>query len=48
MKRYLNEKLSAALATLNGETLPKWIPSQESEFYMTDPNLAEVAAGRKY
>jgi ABC-type sugar transport system substrate-binding protein len=38
----------AALAVLNGETLPKWIPSQESEFYMTDPNLAEVAAGRKY
>ena len=38
----------AALAALNGETLPKWIPSQESEFYMTDPNLDEVAAGRKY
>lgn len=38
----------AALAALNGETLPKWIPSQESEFYMTDENLAEVAAGRKY
>lgn len=38
----------AALAVLNGETLPKWIPSQESEFYMDDPNLAEIAAGRKY
>ena len=38
----------AALAALNGETLPKWIPSQESEFYMTDENLKEVAAGRKY
>jgi ABC-type sugar transport system substrate-binding protein len=38
----------AALAVLNGETLPKWIPSQESEFYMTDANLKEVAAGRKY
>ena len=34
----------AALAALNGETLPKWIPSQESEFYMTDPNLKEIAA----
>jgi ABC-type sugar transport system substrate-binding protein len=38
----------AALAALNGETLPKWIPSQESEFYMTDENLEEVAAGRTY
>lgn len=38
----------AALAALNGETLPKWIPSQESVFYMVDPNLAEIAAGRKY
>jgi ABC-type sugar transport system substrate-binding protein len=38
----------AALAALNGETLPKWIPSQESEFYMDDENLEEIAAGRKY
>ena len=38
----------AALAVLNGETLPKWIPSQESQFFMTDANLKEVAAGRKY
>jgi galactofuranose transport system substrate-binding protein len=38
----------AALATLNGETLPKWIPSQESVFYADDPNLKEIAAGRKY
>ena len=38
----------AALAALNGETLPKWIPSQESVFYMDDPNLKEIAAGRKY
>jgi galactofuranose transport system substrate-binding protein len=38
----------AALAALNGETLPKWIPSQESQFFMTDANLKEVAAGRKY
>ena len=38
----------AALAALNGETLPKWIPSQESVFFMTDPKLKEIAAGRKY
>jgi ABC-type sugar transport system substrate-binding protein len=38
----------AALASLNGETLPKWIPSQESQFFMNDANLKEVAAGRKY
>lgn len=38
----------AALAALNGESLPKWIPSQESVFFMVDPNLAEIAAGRKY
>ncbi len=38
----------AALAALNGESLPKWIPSQESVFFMTDPNLKEIAAGRKY
>lgn len=38
----------AAVAALNGETLPKWIPSQESVFYMVDPNLPEIAAGRKY
>jgi len=38
----------AALAALNGEALPKWIPSQESVFYMDDPNLKDIAAGRKY
>ena len=38
----------AALAALNGETLPKWIPSQESVFYMDDPTLKDIAAGRKY
>jgi simple sugar transport system substrate-binding protein len=38
----------AALAALNGETLPKWIPSQESVFFMDDPKLEEIAAGRKY
>jgi simple sugar transport system substrate-binding protein len=39
---------AAALAALNGETLPKWIPVQESVFRMDDPNLKEIAAGRKY
>jgi ABC-type sugar transport system substrate-binding protein len=38
----------AALAALNGETLPKWIPSEESVFYMDDPNLQAIADGRKY
>jgi len=38
----------AALAALNGETLPKWIPSIEGVFYSDDPNLKEIAAGRKY
>jgi ABC-type sugar transport system substrate-binding protein len=38
----------AALAALNGETLPKWIPSQESVFFMDDAQLKEIAAGRKY
>jgi len=38
----------AALAALNGESLPKWIPSQESVFFADDPNLKEIAAGRKY
>jgi simple sugar transport system substrate-binding protein len=38
----------AALAALNGETLPKWVPVQESVFSMNDPNLQEIAAGRKY
>ena len=38
----------AALAALNGESLPKWIPSIEGVFYMDDANLKEIAAGRKY
>jgi ABC-type sugar transport system substrate-binding protein len=38
----------AALAAMNGETLPKWIVSIEGVFYMDDPNLQEIAAGRKY
>jgi ABC-type sugar transport system substrate-binding protein len=38
----------AALAALNGEELPKWVPSQESVFRATDENLEEIAAGRAY
>ncbi|MEO5888573.1 MAG: ABC transporter substrate-binding protein [Anaerolineales bacterium] len=38
----------AALAAINGETLPKWIPSIEGVFYADDPNLKEIAAGRTY
>jgi galactofuranose transport system substrate-binding protein len=38
----------AALKALNGETLPKWIPVKEGVFRMDDPNLKEIAAGRKY
>jgi ABC-type sugar transport system substrate-binding protein len=37
-----------AVAALNGETVPKWIPVQESVFRMDDPNLKEIATGRKY
>lgn len=39
---------AAALAAVNGETLPKWIPSEESVFFMDDPNLQSIADGRKY
>ncbi|MBN2390503.1 MAG: substrate-binding domain-containing protein, partial [Anaerolineae bacterium] len=39
---------AAALAAMNGETLPKWIPSEESVFFMIDPNLPAIAQGRKY
>jgi len=38
----------AALKALNGEELPKWVPSQEGVFRSTDPNLADVFATRKY
>ena len=38
----------AALKALNGEELPKWVPSQESVFRASDPNLEEIAAGRTY
>jgi len=38
----------AALKAANGEVLPEWIPSQEDVFRATDPNLQEIAEGRKY
>jgi galactofuranose transport system substrate-binding protein len=38
----------AVLKSGNGTELPKWVPSQEGVFRMTDPNLEEVAAGRTY
>jgi galactofuranose transport system substrate-binding protein len=38
----------ATLKSVNGETLPKWIPSQESVFRADDPSLQEIANGRAY
>jgi len=38
----------AALKALNGEPLPKWVVSQEGVFRASDPNLQEIADGRKY
>ena len=38
----------AALKAANGESLPKWIPSQEGVFRATDPNLQQITDGRKY
>jgi len=38
----------AALKALNGESLPTWVPSQEGVFRAADPNLQEIADGRKY
>ena len=38
----------AALKALNGEELPKWVPSQEGVFRAVDENLQEIADGRKY
>jgi simple sugar transport system substrate-binding protein len=38
----------AALKAVNGEELPKWVPSQEGVFRASDPNLQEIADGRKY
>jgi simple sugar transport system substrate-binding protein len=38
----------AALKALNGENLPKWVPSQEGVFRASDANLQEIASARKY
>jgi simple sugar transport system substrate-binding protein len=38
----------AALKAANGETLPKWVPSQEDIFRADNPNLQTIADGRKY
>lgn len=38
----------AALKAANGETLPKWVPSEEGVFYADHPNLREIIAGRTY
>jgi simple sugar transport system substrate-binding protein len=38
----------AALKAVNGEELPKWVPSQEGVFRASDSNLQEIADGRKY
>lgn len=38
----------AALMAANGEDLPEGVPSQEGVFRATDPNLQEIADGRKY
>lgn len=38
----------AALRAANGETLPKWVPSQESVFYANDPDLKKIIADRMY
>jgi simple sugar transport system substrate-binding protein len=38
----------AALKAANGETLPKWIPSQEDVFRSDNPDLQTIADGRKY
>jgi len=38
----------AALKSLNGESMPKWIPSQEGVFSSDMANLQEITAGRKY
>lgn len=38
----------AALKAANGESLPEWVPSQEGVFRADDPNLQEIADGRKY
>jgi simple sugar transport system substrate-binding protein len=39
---------AAALAAMNGKTLPKWIPVNEGVFRSTDENLEEVLKTRRY
>jgi simple sugar transport system substrate-binding protein len=36
----------AALKAVNGETLPKWVPSNEGVFYQAD--AAEILPTRQY
>jgi simple sugar transport system substrate-binding protein len=43
-----SQAYEAALKALNGEELPKWIPSEEGVFHADMPNLQEIADGRKY
>jgi ABC-type sugar transport system substrate-binding protein len=38
----------AALKAANGIELPKWVPSEEGVFRYDDPNLQQIADGRKY
>jgi len=38
----------AILMSVNGEPLPKWVPSRESIFRADDPDLQEIASGRAY
>ncbi|MGZ9163836.1 MAG: ABC transporter substrate-binding protein [Anaerolineales bacterium] len=38
----------SALKVANGQTLPKWVPSQEGVFYADDPNLQDITSGRTY
>jgi len=38
----------AILMSVNGEPLPKWVPSWESVFRADDPDLQKIASGRAY
>jgi ABC-type sugar transport system substrate-binding protein len=38
----------AALKAANGESQPKWVPSQESVFFADDPNLQTIISSRTY
>jgi simple sugar transport system substrate-binding protein len=44
--RFSPQVYEAALKALNGETLPKWVPSQEGVFYAAD--AATILPTRKY